>query len=243
MATLLSTLVTNARTTLLETSVQAAASDAPFWTDAELLVYAVDGVKELWRKIIDLHQGHFVTSDVTNVSQAASATTLTGVPADVFRVELIEMRDRTTANTIKNLEYLPRAINHPDFSGARGMGSVDPNGRTIYYAVVNAGAPVAAPSVEVAPAVTSALLLRFVYTPVLAALTASSTNPIPGESDHAIQAWIIAHARAKEREDRSPDPAWLAIYASDSQHMLTALTPRQTQEPDVVEAVFESYWS
>lgn len=236
MATVLSTLITTSRTTLLETS-------ANFWTDAELLVHLIDGIKELWRGILDLHQGHFLTIDETHVSQAASAYTLSGVPADVFRVELLEMRDQTTANTVKNLDYLPRPINSPDFTGARGVGSVDPNGLTIYYAVINAGAPVAAPTIEVAPAVTSTLLLRLIYTPVLAAMTAASTNPIPGESDHALVAWTIAHARAKEREDRSPDPAWLAVYAADRQHLLTALTPRQTQEPDVVEAVYESYWA
>jgi len=243
MATVLSTLVTNARTTLLETSTQSLAMSSPFWTDDELLVHAINGVKELWRKILDLHQGHFLTIDDTHVTQASGAYTLSGVPEDVFRVELLELRDQTTANTVTNLDYAPRPINHADFSGARGLGSVDPNGRTIYFAVINAGAPVGTPVIEVAPALTSTINLRLIYAPVLPAMTSASLNPIPGESDHAIEAWIIAHGRAKEREDRSPDPAWMSVYASDSQHLLTALTPRQTQEPDVVDALFASYWT
>lgn len=243
MATLLSTLVTNARTTLLETSAQSLAMSQPFWTDAELLVYAIDGVKELWRAILDLHQGHFLTIDETNVSQEAGAFVLSGVPADVFRVELLEQRDQTTANQVTNLEYLPRPINHADFSGARSVGTVSPGGRTVYFAVINAGAPVGTPVIEVAPALSATVLLRLIYAPVLPALTAASINPIPGESDHAIQAWIIAHGRAKEREDRSPDPSWMSVYASDKQHLLTAMTPRQTQEPDVVDALFASYWN
>ena len=51
-------------------------------------------------------------------------------------------------------------------------------------------------------------------------------------------AWTVAFARAKEREDRSPDPAWLAIYATEKQNILTRLTPRQTQEPEIVGDMF-----
>ncbi len=140
------------------------------------------------------------------------------------------------------MTFEPRALNHPDFSGARSLGAVDPSGRTIYYAVLGAGSPIAAPTIEIAPKVTTAVLLRLTYTAGLAALTASSNNPIPGESDHALMAWIIAHARAKERADRSPDPEWLAMYAADKAHILSSLTPRQVQEPEVAEAFFESYW-
>jgi hypothetical protein len=235
MATLISALVTNARTTLVEAS-------AAYWSDAELLVYAIDGIKDMWRGIIDLQQDHFTTQDVALVSLAASSSTLTGVPADVFRVELIEPRVLTTSNAARNVSFEPRSLNHPDFTGARSLGAVDPAGRVIYYAVLGAGSPIAAPIIEVAPQINAALLLRFTYTASIGALTAASNNPIPGDADHAIQAWIIAHARAKEREDRSPDPEWLAIYASDKKNILTALTPRQTQEPDYAEALFESYW-
>lgn len=235
MATLLSTIITNARTTLNEPT-------AIFWSDAELLVHATNACKDLWRAIIDLHQGHFLTNDITNVSMTANSNVLTGTPADVFRVELIEVRDQTTANTVQNMTFAPRSVNHPDVSAARGLGAVDPNGRDIYFWVQNAGSPIAAPTIGVAPQITSAVNLRLVYTPTLAALTAASVNPIPGESDHAIEAWIVAFARAKEREKRDPDPEWVAVYANDKTNLLVALTPRQTQEPDYAEALFESYW-
>jgi hypothetical protein len=234
-APLISAAITNARYTLNENT-------AAFWTDAELLVYANDGLKDLWRAVIDLHQGHFLTIDTINVSLAASTSTITGTPADLFRVELLEVRDQTTANTVRNMTFSPRAINHPDFSAARGLGAVDPNGREIYFAVTGAGSPVSTPAIQIAPMISSAVNLRLTYTPTLGNLAASIANPIPGDSDHALQAWIISHARAREREDRSPDPEWLAIYASDKKNLLVALTPRQTQEPDIAEALFESYW-
>lgn len=235
MATLLSANILNARATLNELT-------AVFWTDAELLAYALAGCRDLWRSIIDLHQGHFLTIDMTNVSLAANTATITGVPADTFRVELIEARDQTTANTLQDITFWPRPINHPDVTAARMGGVQDPNGRDIYFSLRNAGSPIAAPAIDIAPMISAALPLRLVYTPTLPTLTAASANPIPGESDHAIEAWIIAHARAREREDRSPDPAWMAIYLNDKNSLLIALTPRQTQEPDVVEALFEGLW-
>lgn len=235
MATLISALISTARLHLNEPT-------ASFWSDAELLTHAIDGIKDLWKGVIDLHQGHFLTVDDTNVSQAANATTLTGVPADVFRVELIEVRDQTTANSVQNLTYFPRKINHPDFTAARGQDAQDPSGLNVYFDILNAGAPIGAPSIQVAPKITSAVNLRLVYTPVIGTLTTASNNPIPGESDHAVVAWIVAHARAKEREERTPDPDWLKVYGIDKKNLLIALTPRQEQEPDVVEPLFESYW-
>ena len=235
MATALATIITNARVKLLETS-------ASFWTDAELLVDAIDGVRDLWKAVLALDEGHFYTQDITLVSMAASTKTLTGVPADVYRVVLIEPRDLSSTATVQNMTFEPRALNHPDFSGARSLGDVSPSGRTIYYSVLGAGSPVAAPTIEVAPTLSEAVNLRFTYVAGLAAMTSSSNNPIPGESDHAVMAWIIAHARAKERADRSPDPEWLAMFAADKAHLIASLTPRQTQEPEIAEAMFESYW-
>lgn len=235
MATLMSDLITTARLHLNEPT-------ANFWSDAELLTHGNHGVKDLWRAIIDLHQGHFLTINEADVSMPANSNELDDVPEDVFRVELIEVRDLTTANSVQDMVFMPRPINHPDVSGARGVGPVSPSGQTIYYTLFNAGAPIDAPSIEVAPQITAEVELRFVYTPVLAALASDDDNPIPGESDHAVVAWIVAHARAKEREDRMPDPGWLQMYATDKRALLTALTPRQTQEPDYVEAFFEPYW-
>lgn len=235
MATTLATILTNARTTLNEPT-------ASFWSDAELLVHAIDGIKDLWRGIIDLDEGHFQTRDESNVSQEADALTLTGVPTDVFRVELIEPRDLTTTSSAQNLTYEPKKTNHPDFTAARGLGSVQPAGQIVYFALKGAGSPVDTPTIEVAPKLTAAVNLRLIYIPTLGTLTSGSNNPIPGESDKAITAWVIAFARAKERPKRDPDPEWLAIYASEKAHVMTALKPRQTQEPVIAEAMFESYW-
>jgi hypothetical protein len=107
---------------------------------------------------------------------------------------------------------------------------------------MGAGGPVVAPTVMVAPKVTAAVNLSLTYVPVLGDLTAASANPIPGESDNAIIAWMVAYARAKEREDRAPDPGWLTIYATEKQNLLVSLTPRQDQEPMVASAFFEEYW-
>ena len=234
MATALSAIITNARYTLDE-------GTAAYWTDAELLVHALDGVRDLWRAILDLNQGHFTVIDDSNVSLAASTATLTGVPTDVFRIESLEVRDLTTANSVQDMIFMPRRLNDAEFQSARARGDEDPSGQTIYYALLNAGAPVGAPTVEVAPTITSAVNLRLVYTKTLGTLTAGDNNPIPGDSDHAIQSWIVAHALAKEREDRKPHPEWLAMYASDKKNLLTALTPRQVQEPEVADAMFEAW--
>ena len=239
MATTLSTLRTSARAHLIETT-------ADFWTDAELLDIMLQGVKDLWGAVIDLHQEHFLTVDITNVSLSANGTSLSGVPTDTFRVHLIEPTDITNAGSYENLIFVPRDYNSPDFIAARTATAQDSTTTgIIYYCLISAGAPVGAPSVLVAPSVTTALAagaIRFVYVPVLGTLTGSSNNPIPGESDHALIAWTVAYARAKEKDDRVPDAGWLAVYATEKQHILTRLTPRQTQEPDYVEALFQSSW-
>ena len=66
-----------------------------FWTDDELLDKLIDAAKDMWAAILDTYGDHYLTVDVTNVSLAASATSLTGVPTDTFRVHLIEPRDTT----------------------------------------------------------------------------------------------------------------------------------------------------
>ena len=238
MATALSTIRDKARKTLLETT-------AGFWTEAELLEHLQDGIRDLWGSIVDLHQEHYFTVDATNVSQAANTATLTGIPTDVFRVLLIEPRDISASASGRNLQYIPRDYNSVEFIAARSLPDQDPTaGPTICYAVTQAGAPVGAPTIYVAPELTSALNLRFVYIPIIPAAAyaaATNTNPIPGESDNALFAWTVAYARAKERDDRSPDPNWLAVYGTEKQNILTRLTPRQEQEPEYVSGMFEGY--
>jgi hypothetical protein len=233
MATPLSTLVTAVRAELLETS-------ANFWTDAEILTHLIDGCKDLWAAILDVYGDHYLKVDETHVSLAAGATELSGVPADTFRVQLIEPRITTENGESKGVIFVPKKYNSSDFINARAFGTLNPSDwGIIFYDVSGVGAPNGAPTVLTAPKTGSNLLLRFVYNPVLVDLTASSNNPIPGEADKALKAYAYAFARAKEREDRSPDPGWIAVYATEKQSILTRITPRQDQNPEEVEGMFE----
>ena len=234
MATLLSALETQIRRHVDEAS-------ASYWSSAEIVDIINLGIKDLYRGVVDLGQSYFLTNDITNVSQAADATTLTGVPTDVYKIYLIEPRTLTSSGS-QGPVYRPLKYNHPLFSLARSEDSQDPDTLTVYYDLIGQGAPIGAPTVQVAPATSSAVNLRFVYVPVLAAVASTGNNPIPGESDNALIAWGIAFARAKEREERSPDPEWLAVYATEKQNLLISLSPRQVQEPQYVEALFQAYW-
>lgn len=220
------------------------ATGGEFWTDAELLDHIVNGAKDLWAAFLDIYGDHYITVDATNVSLAANATQLTGIPVDTFRVNLIEPRDLSVTGDMRNTMFVPRKYNHPAFMAARSQAPFDPTtGGIIYYDVTGIGSPSGAPVILTAPRISQAFLLRFVYNPTLAALSISSNNPIAGESDKALIAYSVAYARAKEREDRSPDPSWIAVYATEKQAVLTRSTPRQDQEPEVVDGVFDDYWN
>lgn len=218
---------------------------SPFWTDAELLQIIVLGCKDLWRAIVDLHKGHFTTVDPTSVTLTANTATLTGVPADVFRILSIEPADLTSSAAHRNTSFIPRAYQSRSFQAARSGGVLSPTtGGVIVYDILNAGSPVLAPSIVIAPMVSATITLRLVYVHTLSStLNEEDNNPIPGESDNALISWAVAWARAKEREDRSPDPAWIATYSTDKQSLLTALTPRQEQEEEVVEDLFGDLWN
>lgn len=215
---------------------------SPFWNDDDLVKYLIDGAKDLWRAVIDLHRNHFTTNDATNVSLVASGTSLTGVPADCFRVLRIEPRDLTQSGSFRNVVFRPKPMQGERFQYARTLGTVSPAEYEIYFDLLNAGSPVVAPSIVVAPASSSTIPLRLIYVHTLPALTEESNNPIPGESDNALIAWAVAYGRSLEREDRMPDPAWLAIYGTDKQSLLTSLTPRQEQEIEIVEDLFAPNW-
>lgn len=236
MATTIQTIINNARNTLIETTPK-------FWADSELLEYAQNACKDLWRSIVDLNQNHFVTIEESGaVTHPPDTNYLSGIPSNVYRVELIELLDLTSTATVIDVTYFPRPINHPDFTAARALAAVDPSGRTIFFTLLGAGNPVGVPQILVAPQLTATLTLRLVYTAILPTLGVSSTNPIPGESDNAIKAYILANALAKEREDRRPDPVWLQMYATEKASILSSLTPRQVVEPDYAEALFEPWW-
>lgn len=230
MATLLSAIETQARRHLLEQA-------SSFWSSPELLDLTVAGIRDLWRDIVDLKAEHFLTIDNSNVTLPASSYTLSGVPTDVHKVYLIEGRGTTP------LTFKPANYNDEVFQNARVQDPIDvSSGGTIYYSITQAGGPVGAVQIYIAPRISSARDVSFVYNQTLGAFTSGSTNPIPGESDQALIAWTVAFARAKEREDRSPDASWLAVYATEKQHLLQSLGLRQVQEPEFVGGLFEEYW-
>ena len=237
MATLLSSIETQVRRHLDE-------STASFWSSAELVDIMNAGIRDLWRDIVDLKEEHFLTIDTTNVTLAADTATLTGVPADVHKVYLIEALDTSDSSDNYGLIFKPLDYNSVNFQSARSQSDISPRGAVIYYAVTGAGAPTGSSStvIYVAPQVSTAVSLRFCYVPVLAAKTTSDNVPIPGEADNALIAWTIAYARAKEREDRAPDGNWLGIYSTEKQHLMQSLGVRQLQEPKYVHGMFEEYW-
>lgn len=215
----------------------------PFWSETDLLNIIINGCKDLWRGIIDLHQGHFVTIDATNVSLTAGATELTGVPTDCFRVLSLEPRDITQDGSARGMLFKPKPYKSAEFQRDRSLGTLNLSYPTwIYYDILNPGPSVGAPSIVVSRKLDATLPLRLVYVHTLPALDETSDNPIPGESDNALIAWATAYARANEHPEGMPDAAWLSIYATDKQSLLTALTPRQEQEEEVVEDIFSGAW-
>ncbi len=226
---------------------------APFWTEDELLQLIIAGCKDLWKSIVDLHQGHFVRfvdSTSTPVGTLtlpagvnARMTFMTGVPTDCFRIMNIEPENLTNSNASGLIRYFkPSQMNSRDFQAARAMTIQDSGSYlTIFYDILNAGSPVAAPQIVTAPPVSSAIALRLMYVYTLPTLLDTDNNPIPGESDNALIAWTVAYAKAKEQdtENRVPDPGWLAVYNTEKQGLLVTLTPRQEQEEEVAEGLFE----
>lgn len=233
MATTIQTIVTRARRAHLQEVIPR------FWTDDELLGHAINGTKDLWRRVKDTYQDYFRTIDTSLVSVAANASTLTGVPADVSTVLGLEARTPAT----RPILFVHRDYLHPDFQSARQASAIDPSSNGIvYYDVDGAGAPVGAPTIRIAPPLTAQVLLTLVYVPVLADVTLVSTNPIPGESDLALEYWIAAHAIPKQRGESQPDPGFMTAYEGECSKLLTGVTPRDESEPEVVEAMFEGYW-
>ncbi len=235
MPTPISAIETIARRHLLETVPN-------FWTSSELTDLAIVGIRDLWRDIVDLKQEHYLTVNTTDVSLEASTDQLSGVPTDVHKVYLIEPHDLSVNSSNHGLLFKPLDYNHNTFQLARSKANIDPSNDTIYYAIHQQGAPVSAPTILVAPKVSSRVALNFCYCPTLGQLSPANNIPIPGEADNAIVAWTVAYARAKEREDRSPDPSWLAVYETEKQHLLQSLGLRQYQEPIYADAIWSEYW-
>lgn len=219
-----------------------------FWSDDELLAIARRGYTDLWAAIIDLDQEYFATVDTTNVSLQANATQLTGVPADCFKVHLIEPLDLTTGDISSAITFIPRDYNHRDFIAARSLGNNQTNGGSVVcFTLIGAGAPLGAPTILTAPPLSSAVNLRFMYIPTLGVqnYTLQTMNPIPGESDNAIVAWIVAYAMAKQGETQdgsAPNASWLSIYATEKNSLLVRMKPREDVEPNYVDGIFGNLW-
>lgn len=212
--------------------------EATAGTDTELADIFWLGAYDLWGAILDLHAAHFYVVNVSDVSYQPGMTQLSGVPQDCFRVQLIEPVNTTSTGPFASTIFTPRKYNSDEFKAARQQSSTNlgaSNWGQIFYDVSNVGPPIGPPTILCAPPVTSAIPLRFVYNP---ALVRGDYNPIPGMSDNALKAWVIAMARAKETEDRIPDSGWLSVYATEKQQILTRMTPRQEQEPEVVSDFF-----
>jgi hypothetical protein len=213
---------------------------ARFWSQNELTEIIASAIRDLWRDIADLKAEHFMT--VASVTLAANSSTMTGVPSDLHKVILIEPSDTSQDSSNVGLTFKPAEYQSDEFIGARSKDPVDPNNEKIFYCITQAGTPVGAPTIRVAPQVTADVTVSLAYVPSVGTLTSSSNNPIPGESDNAIVAWTVAFARAKERDDLGPDPNWMAVYATEKAHLLQSLGLRQYQEEAYVPAIFGDYW-
>jgi hypothetical protein len=227
--------------------------DSPFWTEQELLDLLIAGCQDLWKAIADLHQGHFVKIEdpatggtmVYPAGASGVTTDFTGVPADCFRVLMIEPANLGAngvgATVVR--QFRPKQFHSTSFQEARAMSVQDSfTWWTIYYDLLNAGSPVDTIRIVGAPPVSAAIPIRMTYVKTLPTLLETDNNPIPGESNSALIAWVVAYAKAKENAERIPDAGWLAIYSTEKQGLLVALTPRQEQEEEEVTGMFEYGW-
>jgi hypothetical protein len=240
-------IVARTRTQILAPLVQTGAIGPDlFFTDDELLAHALAGARDLWRALVDLHEEHYLKIDVTNVSYQNGKDRLTGVPPDVLRVLAIMPRDQSSTSNWRLLRFLPRKYTHTDFLNALALTALDATRPLdVYYAVVNAGSPVMAPDIYIAPPLSSDVPIRMVYVPTLPGdMNMDTMNPIPGESDHALMAWTAAYALGKQNGDGPfvPDTTWLAVYSTEKQAILTISEPRQEQQPRIVQGVFDELW-
>lgn len=240
-ATLISSIITQARRQLVELTPR-------YWTDDELTDIFWLGATDLWGAYLDLHQSHYFavqdSEGADGVRLESGKSQLTNVPEDCFRVMLIEPL-RTNLDPYGGLacSFVPRKFNHPDFIAARSWAN-DESALTagvIYYDLTGPGAPIAPPIIRIAPKISTTIKLRLAYYPVLD--STNSFNPIPGGSDNALKAWVIAYGNAKEGPQgaRIPDAGWLAVYATEKQTLLTRSTPRQEQEAEVADGLFDNY--
>lgn len=212
-----------------------------FWSSQELTDIIIAGIRDLWRDIVNLKQEHFLKINDGVVFKAGDDR-LTGIPEDVHKIYLIEPLDNSNASANEGLQFMPLDYNHRLAQLARSRDAISPLNDTIYYSPTGMGGPSGVTTIYAAPKVSADVKISFAYVPTLDDLDSSDEVPVPGESTNALVAWTVAYARAKETEERSPDPGWLSTYATEKQHILQALGLRQYQEPIYVDASFQEYW-
>lgn len=213
---------------------------AYYWNDAELLDWLNRGAKDLWRAIVDLYEHHFLTiSDAPFIE--AGANIISAIPDDVYRIVLIEPRTIGQSSVNPGLVFKPLPYQDPRFLNARACAPISPREAIVYYDQVSEGAPVGPPAIRIGPTLSSSMLLTVAYNHTIGVFDETDTNPIPGESDNALIAWATAFARGKERDDTAPDPAWLKVYASEKANLIKQIGPRQIQEAEFADGMFEGY--
>jgi hypothetical protein len=220
-----------------------------FWSDAELLVHLNAGAKDCWRHVQNLLQDYFfqIIEDGT-VTQDVNATTLTIATSPTPKIYKIQGIEPVTQANYPALNYFPRKYMHPDMVRARTADAVDPGScGPAYYAIAGRGND-ALPTIYVAPKFTAQVPIRLVFTPGIGTLLIGDANPIPGESDQALENFIVAYAKPKETDEDgagqnpgTPDAGWLAMYKAERDSMCVSLDPRQEDQPDVAEGVHENF--
>jgi hypothetical protein len=214
---------------------------ANLWQDSELLGYANRGIKDLRRHINQTHQNYSFSLSTGAVATAASSSELTGVPTDVGVILNLEPADLQTYP----LNFRPAAWESSKFQSARRDDPFEATqGGTVWYCITGVGAPSGvAPTIRIAPQVTAVVPLNLSYQPVPANLALSDNVPLPGDADQALIEWVCAYAIARERGDENPDAKRMAAYNGEVAKILVAVAPRDESEPQVVDAMFEDYWS
>jgi hypothetical protein len=198
------------------------------------------GIADLWRAINAQYQDYYFTTDPAAATIPANTGTVSGVPTDVAIIRGVEA---VTPTNYPYLQFQFKPFTDPRVASARSQDAQDPTQvGTVYLSVTGLGAPAGSPTIYVAPQLSAAVPIRLTYIPTLPAKTVADNNPIPGQSDKALEFWALAYSRAKLQEDQAPDPSWLALYATEKQNILTALAPRQEQDDSVVVGMFEAEW-
>ncbi len=231
MATTLTTILSAVRINLQEPT-------AKLWTDAEIVAHFNSCIKDMWRSLNTVYQDFFFTTSIA-VTYVSSAETLTGVPAGVSTITGLELAD---PSLYPGLIFEYAGYTSDKMIAARAMADQSPTGiGRVFFCATGAGAPTGAPTIYIAPQLSANLTLRLTYIPVLDTLVAANNNPVPGESDKALECWATAHARSKIREEQTPDPEWLALYATEKQSIIVAVTPRQEVTDQIAESPFEGW--